>query len=48
MAVWVAVLKSGKKEKKEIIMISVLMMKYSLKRNNRISISPLKVPQNFY
>jgi hypothetical protein len=48
MGVWVAVLKNGKKEKKEILMVSVLMMKHCLKRNNRILISPLKVPQNFY
>ena len=48
MEVWVAVLKSGNKEKKQIIIVFVLMMRQCLKSNNRILISPLKLLKNLY
>ena len=47
MEVWVAVLKRDKKERKEIIIVFVLMMKHRLKTNNRILINPLMVRLNF-
>ena len=48
MEVWVAVPKSGKKEKNKILMVFILMMKHKLKINNKILINLLKVLRSFY